>query len=212
MLPPSNIPYNYGTHKDQFTEVEQSQHQIHFVGMVNITTRMNPHQSKGKGPQPSLERSRVDINMTNHIPLPPLPIQQSDQEKLQKDLEQQLRLIPLKFSLWYLIQYSQQHREAFHQILCTIELDASYPKTFINFTGNVQHNVEPFIPFFHHAIRNVLSHKFKDPPLHIIAQVDGKSFKRVLINGGSIISVVSSVPLGKLNFPLSHLKALTLIL
>lgn len=76
----------------------------------------------------------------------------------------------------------------------------------------MQHNVEPFIPFFHHEIQNVLNYKLKYPPLHIIAQVDGKLFKRVFVDGGSTISVVSSVALGKLNFPLSHLKAHTLIL
>ena len=75
-------------------------------------------------------------------------------------------------------------------------LDASNPNAFINFIGNVQHNVEPFIPFFQHEIKNVLSHKFKDLLLHIIAYVDGNSFKRILIDGGFTISVVSLVALG----------------
>lgn len=58
----------------------------------------------------------------------------------------------------------------------------------------------------------MLSHKFKDPPLHIIAQVDEKPFKRVLVDGGSAISMVSLVALEKLNFPLSHLKTPMIIL
>lgn len=136
-----------------------------------------------------MERSGVDINMPNHI-LPP-PIQQSDQEKLQKDLEQQLRLTPLKFSLWDLIQNSYQHRKAFHQILCTIELDALNPNVFINFIRNMQHNVEPFIPFFQHEIMNMMSQKYKDSHFPIIAQVDGKYFKRILVDEGLAINVFS---------------------
>lgn len=76
----------------------------------------------------------------------------------------------------------------------------------------MKYNVEPFIPFFQHETRNLLSHKFKDPPLHSIAQVDEKSFKRVLVDGGSTIRMFSSIALRKLNFPLSHLKGPTLIL
>lgn len=47
------------------------------------------------------------------------------------------------------------------------------------------------------------SHKFQDPSLHIIAQVDKKSFKRVLVDEGFAISMVSLVALGKLNLPLT---------
>lgn len=57
-----------------------------------------------------------------------------------------------------------------------------------------------------------MNQKYKDHLFHIIAQVDGKYFKSVLMDGGLAISVVSSMVLGKLDLSLSHLKAPTLIL
>jgi len=123
-----------------------------------------------------------------------------------------LRLTPIKLSFWYLIKTSYQNREALDHILKIIMLNASNPNAFVNFIRSVQANVESFIPFYQHEIWNVVNIKYKYPPLHIIAHVDGKSFKRVLVDGGSAINVVPSVTWNKLNLPLSYLQEPTLIL
>jgi len=43
--------------------------------------------------------------------------------------------------------------------------------------------------------------------LHIIAKVDGKIFKRILVDGGSYINIIFTTTYKNLNLPFSHIFA-----
>jgi len=47
----------------------------------------------------------------------------------------------------------------------------------------------------------------QDPPLHIIAEIDGTTFKRILIDEGSIINIIFTTSYKNLNLPFSHIFA-----
>jgi len=49
-----------------------------------------------------------------------------------------------------------------------------------------------------------------DPPLHIVENVDGKMFKRILIDEGSKINIISTTTFQNLNIPFLHIKPPTL--
>ena len=54
------------------------------------------------------------------------------------------------------------------------------------------------------------SHKY--PTIYIISYIDNKEVKRIMIDEGSMINVISTIALQHLNIPLLYLSALTLII
>jgi len=50
----------------------------------------------------------------------------------------------------------------------------------------------------------------QDPPLHIIAKVDENTFKRILIDEGSTINIISTTMYKNPNLPFSHICIPTL--
>lgn len=66
------------------------------------------------------------------------------------------------------------------------------------------------ISFYHYEIKNFMGPKGKDPSIYIITKVDGKTFKRVLIDEGAKINTISLATLGKFNLPHSQMLESTL--
>lgn len=73
--------------------------------------------------------------------------------------------------------------------------------------GNIKINKKPTINFYDYEIKYLDGMQESDPPLHIIAEVDGKILKRILFDGGSTINIISIMAYKNLNIPFSHICA-----
>lgn len=91
-----------------------------------------------------------------------------------------------------------------------IELDISDPKIFATFVGNFKVIQKHAINFYVHEVKNSNGAQDSDPPLHIIAKVDGKIFKKNLVYGGSTINIISTTAYKSLNLPIFHIYASSL--
>jgi len=122
-------------------------------------------------------------------------------------LQHQLRNSQVKISLFELLQQSKDHREGMNKLLQIIELDINNSESFVSFVGNIKINKKPTIFFHDHKGRKSNHLQCQDPPLHIIAKIDGKDFKRILIYEGSVINIISTIAYKNLNLPFSHICA-----
>jgi len=66
------------------------------------------------------------------------------------------------------------------------------------------------ITFYDHEVKHWKNSSEIDPPLHIVANVDRKIFKWILIDKRSAINIISTIVFQNLNIPFSHIKASTL--
>lgn len=143
--------------------------------------------------------------------MPPLiPRPQPPKVLIKGSLQNQLKISQVKQSLLDLLQHSKDHRDAMNPILQWIELDINDPKSFVNFVGNIKMLQKPSITFNDHEVKHWKEPWGLDPLLHIIANIDGKIFKRILIDEGFAINIISTMAFKKLNIPLSHINAPTL--
>lgn len=69
-----------------------------------------------------------------------------------------------------------------NQLLQYIELDLNDLDSFMIFVENIKASWKPIVYFYDHEIKKSSENNNQDPPLHIIAKVDGKIFKRVLVD------------------------------
>jgi len=97
-----------------------------------------------------------------------------------------------------------------NHILKKLELDVNDPESFSTLVSNIKQIQKPSITFYDHEIKHWKNSFEFDPPLHIVAGVDGKIFKGVLIDEGSAINIISTASFQNLNIPFSQIKAPTL--
>ena len=97
-----------------------------------------------------------------------------------------------------------------NHILQKLELDINDPESFATLVGNIKWIQKSIITFYDHEVKYGKNSSWIDPPLHIIANVDGKIFKWILIDKGSVINIISTTTFQNLNIPFSHIKAPTL--
>ena len=95
-------------------------------------------------------------------------------------------------------------------ILQKIELDINDLESFATLVGNIKQIQKLVITFYDHEIKHWKNSSRIDPPLYIVASIDGKMFKQILINEGSTINIISKIAFQNLNTPFSHVKAPTL--
>ena len=69
----------------------------------------------------------------------------------------------------------------------------------MSFVGNMKKSKKPTIFFYDHEVKQSNEICGQYPPLHIIAKVDEKAFKRILIDEGSTINIISKIAYGNLN-------------
>lgn len=93
-----------------------------------------------------------------------------------------------------------------------IELDDNNLNSFGDFIGVVQSAMRPSITLFQDEIKCPPPDKQKYPTLHIIAYVDSCPSKRVLVDNGSNINIISSMVIERLKFAIQVLNAPTLII
>ena len=103
-------------------------------------------------------------------------------------------------TIYDLLQTSKAHRDALMDVLKLIEVQAQDFEAFSNFVGHIQSCDSGAITFYEHEIieSGLLG---PHPPLFIIAFMEGQNFKRVLIDNGSSLNVISSAALKHLNIP-----------
>ena len=90
-----------------------------------------------------------------------------------------------------------------NHILQKLELDINDPKSFATLVSNIKQIQKPVITFYDHEIKYWKNSSRFDPPLDIVASVDGKMFKRFLIDEGSAINIISTTIFKNLNIPFS---------
>lgn len=73
-----------------------------------------------------------------------------------------------------------------------------------------QDYTRPSITFYMDKVYHSLGASCKYPTIYIMAYIDSKGVKRVMIDEGSVINVVFIAPLQHLNIPLSYFSAPTL--
>lgn len=86
-------------------------------------------------------------------------------------------------------------------------MDINDPERFIYFVGNIKIIQKLTIIFYDHEAKHSNETHGQDPPLHIMAKVDGKAFKRILIDEGSIINMISTIAYKNMSLPFSHIFA-----
>jgi len=172
--------------------------QIEYISMISVATRAQKNQNK----------QTTTINQQHVIPDIPRP--QHLKVLVKGVLQQQLKSSQVKLSLFNLLQQSKDHRDAMNHILQKLELDINDPKSFTTLVGNIKQIQRPVITFYDHEIKHLKNSSQIDPPLHIVANVDGKMFKQILIDEGSTINIISTIAFLNLNIPFSHIKAPTL--
>jgi len=64
-----------------------------------------------------------------------------------------------------------------NHILQKLELDVNDPESFATLVSNIKQIQKPAITFYDHEIKHWKTSSGLDPPLHIVAGVDGKMFK-----------------------------------
>ena len=97
-----------------------------------------------------------------------------------------------------------------NHILQNFELDINDPKSFVTLVENIKWIQKPTIKLYDHEVKHWKNSSRIDLPLHIVASVDGKMFKWILINEGSIINSIPMIAFQNINIPFSHIKAPTL--
>lgn len=97
-----------------------------------------------------------------------------------------------------------------NDILRTIELSNDDPSFFIDFCAMVQDYMRPSITFYMVETYHTPRSSKKHPAIYIITCIDGKGVKRVMINEGLVINVVSIATLQSLGISLFYLSAPTL--
>jgi len=70
--------------------------------------------------------------------------------------------------------------------------------------------MRPYITFYVDEVYHSLGAFKKHPTIYIITYIEGKGFKRVIIDEGSTINMVSKVALQNLNILMTYLNSLTL--
>jgi len=110
-------------------------------------------------------------------------------------------------SLFELLQQSKTYRDAMNQILKEIKIDVSDPKSFISFIENIKTGQKTIISFYDYEIKPNNGPQGLDPPLHIIYKIYSKVFKRILIDEGSDINIMSISTYQKFNLPLSYISS-----
>ena len=113
----------------------------------------------------------------------------------------------VKMTLFELLQQSKSYKEAMNQILQEIQVDISNPNNFISIVESLKISQQPSINFYEQEKLNNDGPGGLDPPLHIIGKVDEKLFKRILIDEGSTINIISNVAYKNLNLPDSLILA-----
>lgn len=121
-----------------------------------------------------------------------------------------MRLTPTKLSLWDLLQQYKSHREALNDILKNIKISSEDPNTFVDFYALVQDYTRPSITFYMDEIYHSPGSSQKYLAIYIMAYIDNKGVKWVMIDDGLAINVDSIVALHHLNIYLSYLSAHTL--
>jgi len=97
------------------------------------------------------------------------------------------------------------YKDVMNQIIKEIKIDVSDPKSFISFIETIKTSIQPIISFYDYMIKPNNGPQGSDSPLHIIGKVDGKFVKRILIDEGSNINIMSILAYQKLNLPLSYI-------
>lgn len=98
-----------------------------------------------------------------------------------------------------------------NDILKSIKISSEDPNAFVDFCASVQDYTRLCITFYMDEIYHSLRSSCKYPTIYIMAYIDNKGVKWVMINEGSIINVVSTMVLQHLNILLSYLSAPTLV-
>jgi len=91
-----------------------------------------------------------------------------------------------------MLQKSRVHRDALNYILKTIELRNNDPDAFASFYATIQDHVRHSITFYMDELYHTHRSSRKHPAMYIIAYVDDKGVKRVMISEGSAINVIST--------------------
>ena len=80
----------------------------------------------------------------------------------------------------------------------------------MDFCTSIQDYTRPSITFYMDEVYHSPRASCKHPNIYIISYIENKGIKRVMIDDGLMINVVSTVALQHLNIPLSYLSATTL--
>jgi len=174
------------------SSINQVTHKINpnytgYVSMISVATRAQKSQNK----------QTTTTNQQSEIPNIPRP--QYPKVLVKGALQQQLKSSKVKLSLFDLLQQSKDHRDAMNNILQKLELDVNDPESFATLVSNIKQIQKPAITFYDHEIKHWKNSSELDPPLHIVAGVDGKMFKRVLVDEGSTINIISTAAFQNLN-------------
>lgn len=94
--------------------------------------------------------------------------------------------------------------------LQAIELDACNPNSFGDFIRIIQSASRSNITLYQYEIQYPSSDKQKHLALYIVAYMDSHPSKRILVNNGSTINIISLVALERLKVPIQLLNAPTL--
>lgn len=92
-----------------------------------------------------------------------------------------------------MLQQSKAHRDAFNYILKNIELSNDDPNAFMEFFMKVQDYKRPSITLYMDEVYHTLGSSMKNPTIYIVSYTNGKGVKRVIIDEGSTINVLSTV-------------------
>ena len=139
--------------------------------------------------------------MSNPINTQPVRPPQQPKVSIKGALQWQLKMSPVKMTLFELLQQSESYREAMNQILQEIQVDISNPDNFISIVESLKISQQPSITFYEQERLSNDGPGGLDPPLHIIGKVDGKLFKRILVDEGSAINIISNAAYKNLNLP-----------
>ena len=84
-------------------------------------------------------------------------------------------------------------------------MDINDPERFVSLVRNIKISHKTTISFYDHEVRKSNHSQGQDPPLHIIAKIDGKDFERILIYEGFAINIISKTTYKNLNLSFSYI-------
>lgn len=108
--------------------------------------------------------------------------------------------------MWDLLEQSKAHRDALYYILKIIDFSNEDPNAFVDFCVIIQDYMRPSITFYMNEVYHIPGASNNHIAIYIIAYIDGKGVKRVMIDEGLAINVVSIVELHNLNILISYLS------
>ncbi|KAH9300280.1 hypothetical protein KI387_011863, partial [Taxus chinensis] len=176
------------------------------IDTIHIATRTqryhNPSSSSTSRPRVVISAAPEGVSPSSSAPRPKVSIRAAPRAQVPVSVEEsvmkQLTQAPVKMSLFDLIQSSPQHRQALIDNLRRIAVNSDEPQPFELVVGL---NGPSTAISFEDSEIPPLSSEDLEAPLFITVQINNTTLKRVMIDSGAALNVISSHTFEQLKLP-----------